>query len=79
METMNFRTPLLFWDPLLKAASFGLLGRCEEGKKAVGHLLQIKPDFPSRGPILIRHYVKFEEIVERIIQGLCKCGLDIKA
>lgn len=41
-------------------------------------LLKLKPDFPSRGRILIGHYIKFEEIVERVIGGLRKSGLNIE-
>jgi hypothetical protein len=30
-ETLHFKRPLLFWDPLLKAATLGLLGKTEDG------------------------------------------------
>jgi TolB-like protein len=78
LETMNFRKPSLFWEPLMKAATFGLLGRYEEGKRAAEELLKLKPDFSSRGRILIKHYIKFEDIVERTIDGLSKVGLKIE-
>jgi len=78
LETMNFRTPLLFWDPLMKAATFGLLGRYEEGKRAVEDLLKLKPDFSTRGRILIGRYIKFEDILERTIDGLRKSGLHVE-
>ena len=77
LETLNFRKPMLFWDPLIKAATFGLLGRYEEGKRAAEKLIKLKPDFPSRGRVLIKHYIKFEDIVERTIDGLAKVGLKI--
>jgi adenylate cyclase len=77
LETLNFRTPGLFWEPLMKAAGFGLLGRIEEGKRAVEDLLALKPDFPARGRTLIGHHIKFEDIAERMIAGLGKCGLEI--
>ena len=77
-ETLNFNTPILFWEPLLKAAILGLLERIDEGKQAAEDLLRLKPDFPSRGTVLIRHYIKFKEIVERTIEGLNKVGLRIK-
>jgi len=77
LETQNFRTPLLFWDSLLKAATFGLLGRHEEGKLAVETLLKLKPDFPTRGQVLIQNYIKFEEIVLRVIDGLRRVGLNL--
>ena len=76
-ETLKFRTPLLFWDPLLKAAALGLLGKTKQGEHAVDALLKLKPDFPSRGRILIKHYIKFEDIVERVMDGLAKVGLII--
>ena len=74
-ETFHFARPALFWDPLLKAAIFGLLGRYEEGKLAAKDLLRCKPDFCSRGHILIRHYIKQEDLVTKIISGLNKVGV----
>jgi len=62
----------------MKAATFGQLGRVEEGKRAVENLLKLKPDFPSRGRVLIGHYIIFEEIVERVINGLRKAGLNLE-
>jgi tetratricopeptide (TPR) repeat protein len=77
LETQRLRRPSIFWDPLAKAATLGLLGRYEEGKQFVKSLLKFKPDFPSRGRILIGHYIKFDDIVERIIEGLHQVGLKI--
>jgi TolB-like protein len=76
-ETLHFKTPLLFWDPLMKAATLGLLERIDDGKQAVEDLLKLKPDFTNRGRVLIRHYIKFENILERMIEGLSKVGLII--
>ena len=70
--------PLLFWDPLIKAATLGLLGRIREGKKAGEDLLKLKPDFSTRGRVLIKHYIKFEDIFSRMIDGLNKVGLSIE-
>jgi len=78
LETLNFRRPAVFWEPLMRAASFGRLGRIEEGKRAAKELLKLKPDFSNRGRILIGHYIKFEEIVKRTIDGLSKVGLNIE-
>jgi adenylate cyclase len=75
METINLRRPAVFWHPLAKAATLGLLGRYEEGQKFVENLLKLKPDFPSRGRLLIGRYIKFEEILERVLEGLKKVGL----
>lgn len=76
-ETLNFRMPLLFWEPLLRAANLGLLGRIEEGVQAGKELLKCKPDFSDRGRVLIEHYIKFEEIVAKVIQGLKEVGIEV--
>jgi adenylate cyclase len=78
LETRNFKSPAIFWEPLMQATSFGQLGRHEEGKRAVENLLKLKPDFPSRGRILIKHYIKFDDIVDRMIDGLGKAGLKVE-
>jgi len=78
VETMGLRRRAVFWYPLAKAATLGLLGRGEEGKPFAENLLKLKPNFPTRGGILIRHYIKFEEIVERVIEGLRKSGLKVE-
>ena len=77
LETQSLRSPSIFWDPLVKAATLGILERYEEGKQFVKNLLELKPDFSQRGRILIKHYIKFENIVERVIDGLQKLGLNI--
>jgi len=64
-----------FWDPLCRAATLGQLGGSRRGRQAVNELLSLKPDFPDRGRYLIGHYVKFPEIVQRIVAGLAVSGL----
>jgi hypothetical protein len=39
---------------------------------------KLKPDFAARGRILIRHYIKFEDIVERVIKGLKAVGIEVR-
>ena len=76
-ETLKSRTPLLFWDPLIKAVSLSLLGRLNKGRKAVNDLLKLKPDFSTRGRILIKHYIKFDDIIGQMVEVLKKVGLNI--
>jgi tetratricopeptide (TPR) repeat protein len=77
-ETLNFKRPALFWEPLMKAATLGHLARIDEGKKNVGQLLELKPDFAERARVLIGHYIKFDDIIESILSGLAKSGLKIR-
>jgi len=66
-----------FWGPLARVTALGLLGRAAEGRTAVDHILLLKPNFQQRGRTLIRHYVKFPEIVEQIVEGLSLAGLNL--
>lgn len=75
LETFNLRSPWIFWEPLSRAATLGQLGRLRHGRQAAEELLKLKPEFPTRGRMLIGHYIKFEEIAERVIHGLRKVGL----
>lgn len=48
--------------------TLGLLGRIDEGQQAVEDLLKFKPDFTTRGRALIKHFMKFENILERFLR-----------
>ena len=59
----------------MRAAALGQLGRQNEAKTAVGQLLKLEPDFATRGRWLISRYVKVDDLVDTIIEGLRKAGL----
>jgi adenylate cyclase len=78
-EAQKFNYPNLFWDPVMRAAALGRLERHTEAKAAVGQLLKLEPDFATRGRLLISRYVKVDDLVDTIIEGLRKAGLvDLK-
>jgi tetratricopeptide (TPR) repeat protein len=77
LETLNFRMPTLFWEHLAKAATLGQLGRICKGRQAAEELLTLKADFARRGRLLIGRFVKFEVIVERLIVGLSRVGIEV--
>lgn len=77
LETLKLNRPSLFWDHLVRAASLGLTGKVDDGCKSAVELLKLKPDFPQRGNTIIRHYIKFDEMVSRTIEGLNKVGVII--
>ena len=75
-EALKFNHPELFWDPMMRAAALGQMGRQEEAKTAVEQLLTLEPDFRVRGRQLISHYVKVVELIDMIIEGLQKAGMN---
>jgi len=77
LETTELRRPAVFWYPLVKASTLGLLGRIEEGKKFAEDLAELKPDFRQRGRILIRRYIKFDDIIDLVVEGLARVGVAI--
>jgi adenylate cyclase len=76
-EAQQFQMPQFFWDPLLRAAALGRLGRDQGAAKAVEELLAVKPDFPSQARFLIGCYAKSPELVEGLLEGLRLAGLKI--
>ena len=76
-EALAFQMPQLFWDPLLRAAASGRLGREQEGTRALAELLHLRTDFPAAGPFLISCYAKSPDLAENLLEGLRLAGLKI--
>ncbi len=74
-EALAFQMPQLFWDPLLRAAALGRLGREKEGAQALTELLHLRPDFPTAGSFLISCYAKFPYLIDGLLEGLRQAGL----
>jgi adenylate cyclase len=74
-EALKFNYPELFWDPVMRAAALGQMGRGREARTAVDELLKLEPDFAAHGRRLIRNYVKVADLVDKIVEGLRKAGL----
>ena len=77
LEALAFQMPQLFWDPLLRAAVLGQLGREQEAAQAVAELLQLKQDFCINSPFLIGCYVKSKDLADALLGGLRLAGLKI--
>jgi adenylate cyclase len=76
-QAQQFQMPQFFWDPLLRAAALGQLGRNQEAAQALTQLLAVKPDFPSQARFLIGCYAKSPYLVEGLLEGLRLAGLKI--
>ena len=74
-EALAFQMPQFFWDPLLRAAALGRLGREKEGAQALAELLRLRPDFATAGPFLISCYAKFPSLIDGLLDGLRLAGL----
>jgi adenylate cyclase len=76
-EALKLTIGSSYWEPLARAATLGQMGRIEEGQKAARELMALKPDFQSKGRRLIRYYIKFDEIIDRVVEGLTKVGVGV--
>ncbi len=76
-ESMQLAFHGNFWEPLVRGAALGQLGRIEEGKRAADDLLMYKADFRKKGRKLIKYFIKFDDIVEHVIDGLNKVGINV--
>jgi adenylate cyclase len=74
-EALKFNYPELFWDPVMRAVALGQMGRGREARTVVGELLKLEPDFAAQGRQLISHYVKVDDLVDTIVEGLRQAGL----
>ena len=74
-EALKFNFPELYWDPLMRAAALGQMGKENEAKAAVDDLLKLEPNFIDRGRLMINRYVKVDDLIDGITNGLRKAGL----
>lgn len=72
---LQFPDVTFFWRSLMRACCLGQLGRLEEARLEAAELLRRKPDFASRGRVLIGRYIKLPELFERVVDGLGRAGL----
>jgi len=74
-DALKFNFPELYLDPMMRAAALAQLGRQEHARAAVGQLLELEPDFATRGRSLMSRYIKVDALIDKIIEGLKKGGL----
>jgi hypothetical protein len=77
LEANKYDVPFLFWGPMLRIAALGQLNRLDEAQPNIDHLLQLKPEFESKARYLISRFVKEDELVEHVLEGLRKAGMDV--
>jgi adenylate cyclase len=76
-EACRYDIPGLFWGPMLRAANLGQLNRKKEAREQIKYLKKLKPDFEEKAAYLIGRFVKEDELVEKVMEGLRKAGMKI--
>ncbi len=74
-EALQINAPTCFWDPLLRTAAYGQLGRRSEAREAYAELLQIQPAFVERKERLLRGLFLSDAMLKKILGGLKAAGL----
>ncbi len=74
-EALQINTPTCFWDPLLRAAVYGQLGRRSEARAAYAELLQIQPAFVQRRDKLMQGMFLSDPMLKSVLGGLRAAGL----
>jgi hypothetical protein len=67
-----------FWGPMLRVAALGQLHRGPDAQADRAAVLALRPQFRERGTDLIRRFVKEEDLVSQIVDGLNKGGLELR-
>ncbi len=68
--------PAYPWDPLMRAACLGQLGRKAQARAAFAELLSLRPEFPE-DPRLLHHVDLIDGFGDQVLDGLRKAGLEI--
>jgi adenylate cyclase len=67
--------PDLFWDPLIKAATLGQLGRVDDARLFMDRLLSLRPDFAERPSDYVGIFITSDQVRDRLLEGLALAGL----
>jgi tetratricopeptide (TPR) repeat protein len=73
---LKINLPHFFYTHVVIAAAYGQLGDCQAAGEALRELLILKPDFARVGRNELRKWYP-PELVEHLIDGLRKAGLDV--
>lgn len=76
-EALQLNIPSCLWDPMLRAAAYGRLGRKEEARSALGELLAMQPAFAAQRLRFMRSLLFSDEAVGEIARGLAAAGLEL--
>lgn len=76
-EALEHRDPTYFWRGVMRLSCLGHLGRAVEAAAERADLLQRKPDFESRGRILIGHFLKLPGALDLVVDGLARAGVKL--
>jgi adenylate cyclase len=72
---LQHRDPTFYVRAMARACCLGHLGRLEEARVELAELLAKKPDFPSRGRVLLGRMIKFPDLLDLVADGLARAGL----
>jgi tetratricopeptide (TPR) repeat protein len=75
-EATRVNLPGFFWDPLVRAASLGQLGRTEVARAALTAMQRALPETDIGLRELMYRLLFSNESVERLLDGLRKAGLE---
>ncbi len=73
-ESLLIKTPGLFWEPLVRAAVLGQLGRRDDAQPYLQKLTSLQPTFKDHGRHLVKRLLYSEENVDMVYEGLQKAG-----
>ena len=77
IEANKYIYPELFWANLHRIAALGQLDRAREAVAEIEELLRLKPDFENHARDLISRFIKEEDLVDHVLEGLRKAGMNI--
>jgi len=76
-EANKYTVRELFWGPMLRVAAMGQLNRIGDTANDIVHLKQLKPNFEGEASLLISRFIKEEDLVAHVMDGLQKAGMGV--
>ena len=77
-QARAFNMPGFSWDPLHRASLMGHLNHEAQAHRALTELLAIDPEFGAHAHQYVSGFVFQQELVDKVLEGLEKAGLEIE-
>jgi TolB-like protein len=71
------KKPKMLWDPILRLASLGWLGRKEEAQPVILELLDLCPSFKKRAEEIIDTFLIDKDLQSMILKGMEMAGVEL--
>ena len=76
VESLKIDLPLIFWDNALKSVCYAYNNNLPKAEMYLIQINEFMPDFFNRPIYYLKKFIKFDDILETVVEGITKAGFE---